>query len=114
MQRCPVYQVIVFLLLGDEFDAAVVGLGNFASDCITFGVFCFELILLANYRRVKRIPLFLNAVLIYWPFIDRSIRTMLSARQRRKNCFGSLTCVRWYVDSSINIVGIFILRFANR
>ena len=78
MERCPVYQVIVFLLLGDEFDAAVVGLGNFAPDCITFGVFCFELILLANYRRIKRISLFLYAVLIYWSFINRRIWTMFS------------------------------------
>ena len=53
MKWCPVQQVIVFLLLGDKFDAAVVGLGNFAPDCFAFGVFCFELILLTNYRRVK-------------------------------------------------------------
>ena len=79
MERCPIQQVIVFLLLGDKFDAAVVGLGNFAPDCFAFGVLCFELILLTNYRRVKRIPLFLYAVLIYRAFINRNIWTMFSA-----------------------------------
>ena len=76
MERCPIQQVIVFLLLGDKFDATVVGLGNFAPDCFAFGVFCFELILLTNYRRVKRIPLFFHAVLIDWAFINRRIWTM--------------------------------------
>ena len=80
MERCPIQQVIVFLLLCYKFDAAVVGLGNFAPDCFAFGVFCFELILLTNYRRIKRVPLLLYAVLIYWAFINRNIWTMLSAR----------------------------------
>ena len=78
MKWCPIQQVIVFLLLGNKFDATVVGLGNFAPDCFAFGVFCFELILLTNYRRIKRIPLFFHAVLIDWAFINRRIWTMFS------------------------------------